>query len=397
MFEHADSAQLTDKVQILLESREPAIQFEAHGLSREVQDDHLIASMLARLNEDPAADVVLVTSDTGLLLLGKARRAGFRTMELDSNLRLPEEVDAARAEIQRLRQELHEAKFRVPNLNLQFEDGKSFHKFSLAPHQPAGAEWIAREMAVARGRLPKLEMERPVAAPGGLGGLVARLNQEAMLRASLFSPSQSQIDDYNKELAEYFRDLEAHLKEREKYEERKARTLELRFWVANGGNTPGEDIDILMHFPDGFDLLSEAKFRKPPAAPEPPSPPRSSFQSIQESLARIRPYDPQVFVRGLTDIASGKVAPRNVSRPIIIRKRSFEVHVEVGSVKHYTKEPLDPLFVVFDSLSSAHSFHVDYVILAANVPEPVKERLHLAVDLAGTGLAERPVPEQPPR
>jgi hypothetical protein len=48
-------------------------------------------------------------------------------------------------------------------------------------------------------------------------------------------------------------------------------------------------------------------------------------------------------------------------------------------LKHKLKEPAEPLYVVFESFQDAHSFHIDYRILAANVPEEISGQLHIAI------------------
>ena len=74
--------ELRDGISLRLEDRDPLIDFAFHQLSREVQDDHLIASIMMCRNESPNAEIALITSDAGLTLVAKARRLRIVTVRL---------------------------------------------------------------------------------------------------------------------------------------------------------------------------------------------------------------------------------------------------------------------------------------------------------------------------
>jgi hypothetical protein len=66
---------LREGVKILFHPEEPLIDFAAHHLSRDVQDDLLMASIIAyREEHDGEEDVRLVTADAGVLMMGKSKR-----------------------------------------------------------------------------------------------------------------------------------------------------------------------------------------------------------------------------------------------------------------------------------------------------------------------------------
>ena len=73
-------AELRPGVKLRYEVREPSLDFAAYQLSRESQDDYLLASIIQFIEEQPETEVVLVTSDLGLKL--KARSKGIKVLSL---------------------------------------------------------------------------------------------------------------------------------------------------------------------------------------------------------------------------------------------------------------------------------------------------------------------------
>ena len=77
---------------------------------------------------------------------------------------------------------------------------------------------------------------------------------------------------------------------------------------------------------------------------------------------------------------SGPIAPPpNVSAPKIKHTNSYDVSYHVQKVKHNLHESFNPLYIVFDSFEEARSFHIDYRILAANIPDEIKGKLNIVL------------------
>ena len=81
-----------------------------------------------------------------------------------------------------------------------------------------------------------------------------------------------------------------------------------------------------------------------------------------------------------SDLRGRRRESRNVSGPAIRRTNSFEVKFRIGKVSHNRIAQLDPLFVVFDSQTSARSFHIDWTIYTDSLPRPVQGRCHVIVE-----------------
>ena len=79
--------------------------------------------------------------------------------------------------------------------------------------------------------------------------------------------SDDEITRYNNQLDKFYLSYEKYLKDSILYENLKRRTIELVILLANDGTAPAEDIDIIMHLPDGFKTLEKGKLPTLPNAP----------------------------------------------------------------------------------------------------------------------------------
>jgi hypothetical protein len=97
------------------------------------------------------------------------------------------------------------------------------------------------------------------------------------------------ITNYNLEIDEFYDSYAEHLQQKAKFEEVGTRTITLPIWIANDGTAPAEDIDVFMHFPDGFELIGEKDFPRAPELPRPPAKPKTRLE-IFVKVFRYRPY-----------------------------------------------------------------------------------------------------------
>lgn len=145
-----------------------------------------------------------------------------------------------------------------------------------------------------------------------------------------------------------------------------------------GGSCPADDIDIFMHFPDGFELFDEDDCEKEPEAPKAPRKPRSILEEAAAGLS-IRSFGYSDHLHSHLDYLSSPVGPSNVSGPKIKRTNSYDVKVSVRRAKHGIEEPLDTIYLTFESSAMARSFAIDYAIHASNLPSHVTGTLNVIV------------------
>src|SRR5690606_14834536 len=90
--------------------------------------------------------------------------------------------------------------------------------------------------------------------------------------------SDSEYERYNRERDKYFKQCEVYFSDLRAYQQQCC--AELNLFVRNEGGAPAEDVDLLIHFPDGFELYTEDDLPEEPEAPRPPSEPLSTFQQM---------------------------------------------------------------------------------------------------------------------
>jgi hypothetical protein len=158
------------------------------------------------------------------------------------------------------------------------------------------------------------------------------------------------------------------------YENQQRGKIQLDIELINSGTLPAEDVDIYLHFPDGFELIDNEDVLE-----EPEEPKILSFE--QYSLSPLRGiFNSPNFGNRIASLYSPHVSTiRNVSSPRIRRVHSYDVDFNVRRLKHNQKEPLDPLYSLFDSFEAAQSFSIDYKIQAGNVPMQIDEKLKVEI------------------
>jgi len=183
------------------------------------------------------------------------------------------------------------------------------------------------------------------------------------------------IEKYNTELDKFYQAYSEYLRKGIWYENLRRRTVNLSICVANDGTAPAEDVDVFLHFPDGFEIMDEQSFPGTPEPPDPPDVPKTRMQRMMESV--ISP--PEYFSPIMAHIPDGILASQNISTPNIRKTGSYEVEFNIQRIKHKLQEAADPLYILFESLEIARSFQIDYRLLAANIPKEVTGQLHVII------------------
>lgn len=371
-----DNAKIINDVKISFEDRDPTIDFSIHHLNFLVQDDQLIASILMNKQESPNDQIVLVTSDLGLTLLAKAGRHEICTQKMPENLKIADEPDPNVNKVKKLEQQIRELNSRIPKLSLIYKNGQQHAKITLP--QP-----ISHDHYEIEEKLTEIKNKFPIRNKEELQNK-SQLSSTSFDNASNVSArllngliSEEEFERYNNEVRIYFSDYRDYILRNLDYENINRRTIRLDIILTNDGTMPAEDIDIYLHFPDGFQLLEEDELPNLPEPPKPPVEPMTTLQQMVKSMSfnQVLPYS----IRFDTPISTPSL-PSNVSSPNIKRVNSYDVDIHVQKIKHNMIEFLDPLFVVFDSFNDANSFKIQYSINAANIPHEVTGLLHIVIE-----------------
>lgn len=378
LFSMGCKAHICNGVEIYLEDRDPIVNFAQLQLNKDIQDDHLIASIIMLQREKPDADVVLVTSDTALTLIGKGRRQDISITTLPANLKLPEEVDQDQIRIRELEEKIRDLKSITPQISLVFADGSQYATFTQQqPIKMTEAE-IAEKVNLIKKQYHQLE-QQPQQRNKYTGQLASLAEAMAHVNASMGTVLLPEdIAKYNTKFDQFTQEYLEYLRKSTCYENLRRRTVKLSLFVANDGTAPAEDIDVFLHFPDGFEIMDKDNFPKEPKPPTPPDTPKTQMQRMMESIT----VSTSLFSPIMGRMPNGIISPNNISDPNIRKTDSYEVTFDILRIKHKLREAVEPLFIVFDSFVAVKSFHIDYKLLAGNIPKEVTGQLHLIINKA---------------
>lgn len=356
-------AYIRNCVELRFREHDPLIDFPAYKLNDKLSDDWLIATMLEYRQEVPGIRLVLVTNDVGLEL--KAIGHGLECLELPENYMLPDDPDPDQIRTQELERELLAYKKNLPDLRLAFEGGRDRIQIRLVKVPLGSEEEVCTKMAEVRATRPKVVKADRYSGADLMRGGVGPLD----------------IDRYNKRMDEFYRAYEQYLKATGLLEDSQRRLCQLDLVLENAGSCPAKDIDVDLHLPDGLRVADDVEsLLTYPSEPKAPEGPKSLLQERAEMIGSIKPVSGldigNIELRAIEDIG------RNVSRPVIRRTDSLEIHFHVRELKHTCQADFDPLFVLFDSWATTRSFTIDYELLASNVPRLVAGQLHIIVDTA---------------
>jgi rRNA-processing protein FCF1 len=358
------SRSLRAGVSIELLNRLPIETAKQHGLSIEWPDDQLIASVLELRERHTHDDVILISHDTGLQLT--AMEFGITVMEIPETLRIPPEEDPLVSENKRLRNEIlrmHNARPQLIVRLSEMQDTEDHIVFHLA--KPQNVEIENRSEVLARLRQSYPPRHPPALKPSP-DTEIARLT--ALLASQRFEQiPESEYERYNKDLERFFAKYEQYLDTLAAYLE----PITLNLNVRNVGGEPAEDVDIYIHFPDGFALYLEDDLPKEPGEPLPPTEPQTETQKL--------------FSRTLStlNIPSSFPTLSAVTKNTFSLKRttgSYELQQHFERIKHGYLMRIRPIFLVFTSFEKAQSFGFEYEITAGNMPDQVSGKLHVVIE-----------------
>lgn len=356
----SSKSEIRPNVEILFISNEPSINWKSENLDPSIGDDRIIAAILSQ--DLPKEQIAIITGDIGLTLKAKSRN--LHCHKLSDNLALPFPRTSAEKEVIELKQRLSLLENKLPALSLKLktqDDIKDILEVSLQhPSLPPLGD-IESRLKEIRSRLEY----RP--SPQKYSGHNIPFFSN--------SPIESEIARYDNDLDEYIDHYRSFLEDDYKYQEMQSRILKLNCALVNEGTSPAEDIDVLLNFPDGFDLTSKKGFMPKPSPPSEPVPPRTQKEIISDSM-RVFAKLPQIT----SDLPVPEFGPASYKQPTIRKTNSYEVSFCLPKLKHGFIFEFDPLHLLFPSVESAQSFNIDYFIHAANLPKETTGKVHIVIN-----------------
>lgn len=359
---YVDKSDIRENVSLIFIKSEPQVDWEGCGLSREVPDDRILGAIII----DQEAHC-LITADLGLRL--KASTKGICTKQLSDNLRVKIKVDKKDAVIRRLQEEVQKYQSRLPDLDLLLLEGElqqthAKHTINrVKPYCPEDTEAI-------------IEKERRI-----LEYIPVKKDINPLVTSFIgfIEPDADEIARYERDVTKYLSKLREYYANSWKRMDAQSRFYSISLILINSGTAPADDIDVILHLPDGFEVIKKNPFESEIAKPERPIRPRS----LAEKMASVEMPNPfPVYNLGSHYNRGIGLEKPNISGPEIKKTNSFDVSFKVQRLKHNMHEKIGPLFIYFLNYDDVKSFSFEYRILIANHPEEKKGILNLIFTLA---------------
>ncbi|MCA2608772.1 MAG: hypothetical protein IM598_04355 [Chitinophagaceae bacterium] len=320
-------------------------------LDKDDKDDLFIATVLNFKNYHPNEEVCIVSNDLGVQLKCKVHNLQYK---IPAEEYLIQEDDAVTKEIKKLTAELNRVKNLQPILRLQFDNGETFKKFDVTEPWKEYQDVIAKEME-------KIKNENPLLVPE------ADDNPSGLTLLNLYKKTPERVAEYNKALMEFYSEYEVFLHKTKVSFYKENLTLILNIDLSNTGNTPAENIDLYMHFPDGFTLSQKEDYYSQEREPSPP----------ELSTYSLAPFD---MSKMLTRFAFPTIPNIDLSGFSIKKTNSYDVKDHFKIIKHNHSGSVYPLYATFNTFEDVKSFEITYHITAANMVDMVEGKLNVVIN-----------------
>lgn len=344
--------------------------FDTNHLDKDSPDDQLLATILKFGIESKCSyeKILLITDDSYPKL--KSISLNIKTASPPEEYFIPPDDDSK--EIQKLKTEIEKIKSSAPNLSLQFKEG-SYLEIERNFNFDETEDYVQEQMRNLELDYSPMIKESQINDPVPENDLIANLRRITLGFQN--NIPQESIDSYNEELENFKTEYRLYLFDLQEYERKDKLSFKINLILKNIGTLPGEDIDVYLHFPDGFELFNEDEYPEKPTPPKPPNKPRSIF----EPRALMNAYPPsQFFLRPSTNFADHIVTP-NFSKPTIKKTNSYDVDFGLKRLKHNELFEVDPLIVVFSRPDEVKSFKINYRITCGNLREELKGNLSVKI------------------
>jgi len=353
----SESKPLRTNVQLLLQTVMPQIDFDEFGLNREWNDDIMIASVLQHQTDNPDERIVLVSNDTTARI--KCRELGIETTTLPEKYQLPEQVDETEGEIRKLKRQIQRLENAMPKLAVYFAGTESASgRFGLRKAIEPNLDEIEQIVGTATETVQEYETS-----------VLSSLPSETKL-SSFATPNTAEIDRFKKHCVSYPDWMKQFELKKIEFENRCRRAFRFTLEICNFGSAPASDIDVHIHFPDGFELLEEDDLPESPGKPGLPRKPQSEFEKRVGNFQLPHHLGQMNFDHLNTHFDTFKLKKTN----------SYDLTDHFRSIKHGTSTELNELVLIFDSAETTKSFQCEYEITVGNLPDKITGNINFVIE-----------------
>lgn len=312
-----------DHTPLIMLDRDPTLDFAELGLSKEIEDDWFIASVLNFQRQNSDAKCVIVSNDAGVEL--KALTRGLVSIDPENTVARRQRITAASKrerelakENENLQTEIELLRAKQPALSLSFEGGITQLGVKVLFPLP----FSQAELQEASDYLQSTNRRIGAVMPNLFGSC---------------GISSSEIAKYNSDQSAFIRKSLAFLENMHLADggSRQSRVIDVSLYLSNSGTVPAEDNDIELYIPSGVIIHVELpKLALPPEPPENPLRRKNgeSFDAVQ-MLQTFRSASAPINDSGPTKSDGGAIQYwfRSLKHGNTSKLKSFYIEIPLGS------------------------------------------------------------------
>ena len=307
-------------------------------LEPDVEDDKILALVMAFQSTHPDGDVLLLTDDRAMRL--KAKALGIACFVPPEEHRLVDEPTTAEQELARLREEVGRMRASAPVLSSGFNDPQGATDKLVVRYRPYHDPSEDEIASMVEERRRKL---------------IAK--SRARGRFEYYFPHEEQA------IEDYLPGFRKWLLAKSRFDSVIASVFAVRLVMVNTGLSPANDVVAEVDFPAGFEILTDENYPQCPPEPAPPS------------VGALRaPVWPEANWIWHTFNLPEPTSEWDVIKP---NRGRFSL----DKLIHNLPEDLAPLVVRIPSCDVDTTFGIGYRLHAGNLPEPVSGMWTLHVEL----------------
>lgn len=341
----------------LITSRPKDETFINVQLNKNEQDDCILASILEFKSIINEKDKVLyITYDTGPRL--KAKTLSINCLKINESYLLPSEPDENEKRSKELEKELQKFKNQSPKVIIGFPDNDKFHKCESKKDLKSKEIFLLESLSELKEKynyLEKIDYENTTS------NLIKAISFHAL--------GDDQIKDYNSKLDTFFSEYEKYYSSIFDIVSYENECIKIKLVIRNEGTAPAEDIDVELHFPDGFELITKNELPQTSKEPKAPYQPKNRFDYNQNNLNSLL----------FSNNYNSPISNINFNAPIIKKTNSYNVDFYLENLKHNQSFEFETLYLKYDNRELAKNFSIDYKIMISNYPEIITGKLNVIV------------------
>lgn len=322
-----------------------------NGFNINVNDDWFILSAIQ--SEFAKEDIVIISSDTNLLLKAKENELNFIMMP--DKYKLKEELSDEEREIKALKDDLEKYKNRQPKPLITFGGEKTEIVFS-KPQKGNIENAISAYME-------KIRKENPY-----MNNMESDLYKAIGLSLHLYN--KEQIDKYNNELDEYFEKEEKYRRFLLQKEILNRRFQKIFFYLTNTGTAQTGDMNIFIEFPSDIKLYNEKS--KASVNDEKPIKPifSNSLIGLNQNIFRAMNSTPLGYIQ----------KPQTSYWDVDKELEEHEFHLQYSGLNHIMTLPLNIKDSIYIDTENCKNFTIRWRIIDSKLIEPREGILNVFIE-----------------